>query len=168
MTSVSSSASVNANADLSPVASAEQPSWAVVPPRREPGPDRPLRLGWHRQGEDALVLCAEGALDGVGEVDFAELMRRRLQESARVVVLDLSAVSFMTTAGAVALLEAGVRAAMQDVALVLVPSPAVDRLLGLIEVVDRFTYAPTVAAALTGLDTPGAHRVPRMSDALED
>ncbi|QUH02112.1 STAS domain-containing protein [Saccharopolyspora erythraea] len=103
-----------------------------------------------------MVLRADGALDGVGEADFAELMRQLLHESERLVVLDLSAVSFMTTAGAVALLEADCRARIQGVALVIVTSPAVDRLLGLIEVADRFTYAPSVAAGLTRLEAAGA------------
>lgn len=67
----------------------------------------------------------------------------------RRVVLDLSGVSVMTTAGAVAVLEAKVRAELHSVSLLLVTSPAVDRLLtGLIEVTDRFTYVPSVAAGL--------------------
>lgn len=130
----------------------------MVPPRPEPDP--PIRLGCRQEGEGTLVLCADGALDGIGEADFAELMRERMHDATKLVVLDVSAVSFMTTAGAVALLEAACRAQMQDVSLVLVTGPAVDRLLGLIEVADRFSYAPTVAAALVGLDagTSGAAR----------
>ncbi|EQD82555.1 anti-anti-sigma factor [Saccharopolyspora erythraea D] len=119
-----------------------------------------------------MVLCADGALDGVGEADFAELMRQLLHESERLVVLDLSAVSFMTTAGAVALLEADCRARIQGVALMVVSSPAVDRLLGLIDVADRFTYAPSVATCLARLGTAGGlvpqPRTHPVSDDLEE
>ncbi|MBA8826301.1 hypothetical protein FHX42_003677 [Saccharopolyspora lacisalsi] len=64
------------------------------------------------------------------------------------------------TTGAVALLEAATRHWIHGKHLRVISSPAVERLLGLIEVSDRFTYAGSVDEVVTA--TPESGRIGRL------
>jgi anti-anti-sigma factor len=127
----------------------------VPAPRTEqaPGGDRApgaevLRLHSARPAPGVVVLEAAGVLDMNSATRFADAVRAHLS-AARTVVLDLSALSFLSTHGVVVLLEAGHRALMRRANLVLITrNRVVDRLLGLLDVADRFTYADTVDAAI--------------------
>lgn len=110
------------------------------------GPDQPLRVRVCRPGAQLVVLRVTGALDAAGEPRLAEPLRHRLNCVATTVVLDMSAVTFLDTAGAVTLLEAACRAEATGKELVVISSPAVDRLLGLLGLTERFTYAASLAA----------------------
>lgn len=123
-----------------------------------PDLDRPLRLRVHHPDGDSSVVEAGGALDVPGADQFADVLRRQISAATGRMVVDFSAVSFLTTAGVVALLEAAWRARHRGVALVLVTgNRVVERLLELMEVTERFVHAPTVASALT----TGSTEVPR-------
>ncbi|GAA0504118.1 hypothetical protein GCM10011581_45200 [Saccharopolyspora subtropica] len=110
-----------------------------------------MRTYWPSNG--VVVLETGGVLDMNTATRFAEAVRAAFASTARTVVLDLSRLSFVATDGVVVLLEAGHRALMRRVSLVLVSgNRAVDRLLHLLDVADRFTYAATAeAAAQAGL-----------------
>ncbi len=112
-------------------------------------PGWPLRVRVHRPVHDVVVLRARGDLDIAAEPRFTEVLRHRLTCTAPTVVLDLSAVSFLDTTGAVALLEAATRSGTSGKHLRVISSPAVDRLLGLLEVSDRFAYAGSVDEVVT-------------------
>ncbi|GAA2354206.1 hypothetical protein GCM10009854_35360 [Saccharopolyspora halophila] len=95
-----------------------------------------------------MVVQATGALDADGERYLTEPMRQRLAGTARRVILDLSGVTFVNTAGVRVLLEAAYRAETKGKHLVLVSCPAVDRLLWLLGLAERFTYAPSAEEAV--------------------
>jgi anti-anti-sigma factor len=114
---------------------------------RTPGAEV-LRLHSAHPAPGVVVLEAAGVLDINSATRFAEAVRAHLS-TARTAVLDLSALSFLSTHGVVVLLEAGHRALMRQANLVLITqNRVVDRLLGLLDVADRFTYADTVDAAI--------------------
>ena len=106
-----------------------------------------LRLRVRRPGSGVVVVQVSGALDAEGERFLAEPMRQRLAGTASKVVLDLSGVSFVDSAGVRVLLEAANRAECKGKEFVLVSCPPVDRLLWLLGLTERFAYAPTVEAA---------------------
>lgn len=95
-----------------------------------------------------MVVQASGSLDGDGERFLTEPMRQRLAGTAGTVILDLSGVSFVNSAGVRVLLEAAYRAEIKGKHLVLISCPAVDRLLWLLGLAGRFTYAPSVEDAV--------------------
>lgn len=108
-----------------------------------------LHLSTRHPAEDVEVLRATGVVDVDGATAFAEALRAVLGGDGRLVVLDLSGLSVLSTHGVVALLEAGHRALMRGMTLVLVTgSTAVDRMLHMLDVADRFDYADTVEAAV--------------------
>ncbi len=113
-----------------------------------------LTLRMHRPRRDVVVIHARGVLDMASEPRFAELLRPRLACTVGTVVLDLSEVSFLDTAGAVTMLEAATRARLNGKHLRVVSSSAVDRLLALIEVSDRFTYVSGFDDVLTSSQEP--------------
>lgn len=105
-------------------------------------PDHPIWPRVEHLGDDAVVITAGEALDEITEPAFAELVRQHLRPGVATLVLDLSAVSFLTTIGAVTLLESAHRTHLEQVALLLVTSPAVDRMLRKLDITDRFTSVP--------------------------
>lgn len=109
----------------------------------------------------ALVVEVRGALDMASTPRLRELLRTRLTSTARRVVLDLSCVSFLDTAGVVALTEAAHRARLAGMDLVLVTgNDVVDRVLGLLDLASWFRYAETVSAAVGEGTAPSEPRVP--------
>lgn len=94
-----------------------------------------------------MVVQASGALDAEGERFLTEPMRQRLAGTACKVVLDLSGVSFVDSAGVRVLLDAAYRAERRGKEFVLISCPPVDKLLWLLGLTDRFAYASSAEAA---------------------
>lgn len=120
--------------------------------------DRSLMLRTSRPGGQTVVIEVSGCLDSNTATRFAELMRNRLSSTAHTVVLDLSSLSFISTDGVVVLLEASHRALIRAVSLVLITgNEVVDRLLGVLDLADEFTYADTVEEVeeVEALEVPG-------------
>lgn len=113
-------------------------------PRREAtrsfDASRALRVRVSRPGGGVLVVRAIGELDAAGQHFLAEPVRQRLVGTAAKIVLDLAQVSFINTDGVRVLLEACHQAESRGKDLVLVSSPVVDRLLGLLGLAGRFSY----------------------------
>lgn len=82
-----------------------------------------------------------------GQPLIAESAREALRGEPSCLVLDCSDVTFLDSAGATALLDAGERASRSSVAVRLVPSPPVDRVLALVGRLGWFARAESVAAA---------------------
>lgn len=111
-------------------------------------------------GDDARGYPGLRAVDRSGERDrnpapygaarLAEPLRQRLTCTAGTVVLDLSAVTFLNSHAAVTLLDGVARAHSNGKRLRIISSPAADRLLRLIGVDDRFTYARGLDDVLRG------------------
>ncbi|RCW42874.1 anti-anti-sigma factor [Halopolyspora algeriensis] len=150
------SASTSANAPNTATAEISEGPPPALPASRPPV-ERPLWLRVHQPDSGSHVITAGGTLDSAGADEFADVLRRRIDATFERMVVDFSAVSFLTTAGVVALLEAGWRAQRRGISLVLVTgNRVVDRLLELMEVTERFVRAPSVASALaTGADPAG-------------
>ena len=111
-----------------------------------------LRMRVHWPARDVVVVQASGALDAASEPRFAEPLRHRLAGAQEErVVLDLSGVTFLDTAVAVTMLDAATRARARGKHLRVVSSAPVDRLLRLIELADRFTFAVSVDRAVADL-----------------
>lgn len=145
-------ANLSASATSAPFPALDVPVQAA-PTRPAPaaarsttGSDQPLRLRVARPGSGVVVLHAGGSLDTAGERRFSEPLRQRMACTAPTVVLDLSAVTFLNTAGAEAMVDAAHRAEVTGKSLLLISSPAVDRLLGLLGLAERFTYASSTTA----------------------
>ena len=121
-------------------------------------PDGPLWMRVHRPGHRALVLEVRGAVDIAGEPRLAEVLRQRLDSFTAHLVLDMSGVTLLDTEGVMTLLDAAHYARIRAKHLVLIPSPAVNRVLELLGLIDRFGYALSVPAALTADDIPRQSR----------
>ncbi len=136
-------ASTNAPASTSSAPARTPPVPAPIRDATPAGTTReePFRVGVRRPGNGVVVVHASGTLDTATEPRFAEPVRHRLSCTASRLVLDLSEVTFLDTAGAVCLLEAATRAAMREMTLVLVAGPPVHHVLELMGVTDRFCYA---------------------------
>ncbi|MEV0704292.1 STAS domain-containing protein [Saccharopolyspora sp. NPDC050389] len=133
----------------------------VPAPRTERGAEKnapgALRLRTTSPAPGVVVLETAGILDMNSATHFAEALRTHLSAATGTAVLDLSGLSFLSTHGAVVLLEAAHRALMHRAHLVLISqNRIVDRLLEMLDVADRFTYATTVdeAIGLVGSETP--------------
>lgn len=111
--------------------------------------DRPLQLRVLRPTSSILVVRATGALDLAATPRLAELLTQRLRGTSPTLVLDCAAVDFANTAAIHVLLGAATHAASRDKRLALVSSSAVQRVLTLSGLTDRFTYATRAEAALT-------------------
>ncbi|PKW17042.1 STAS domain-containing protein [Saccharopolyspora spinosa] len=116
-----------------------------------------LSLRTTRPAPGVIVIEAAGILDMNSATQFAEAVRAHLTAATRTAVLDLSGLSFLSTDGVVVLMEAGHRALMRQANLVLVSqNRIVDRLLGILDITDRFTYASTADAAISAADATPA------------
>jgi len=134
---------------------------AVPPPRRGAARSNAaagslLQVRVARPGGGVLVVQASGELDAAGQHFLAEPVRQRLVGTASKVVLDLAQISFINTDGVGVLLEACQRAEARGKELVLISSPVVDRLLGLLGLAGRFTYASGPEEAAGGARPAGA------------
>lgn len=127
----------------------------------KPISEQPLRIRVRRPRPEAVVVEADGVLDATHEPQFGAVLRHRATCTASVVVLDLTRVSFLDIAGAVAMLEAATGAQVRDKRLHVITAAAVDRLLGLVKMADRFTYAASVAEALAATPKTRPEPLPR-------
>lgn len=123
-------------------------------PRGNPAPSgglpggETLRVRVHWLDARVVVVQALGALDMAGQPLLAESVRDGLRGRPGALVLDCSTATFFDSAGASALLDAGEWAARDAVAVRLVSSPSVDRLLALVGRSGWFARAGSVAEAL--------------------
>ena len=133
-------------------------SGRIPSPREEVVPGSgTLRLRALNPATGVLAIEAAGVLDINAATGFADWLRARTVPGARAVVLDLSGLTFLSTHGVVAMLEAGHRSLMAGVRLVLVTgNRVVDHLLGLLDVADRFDYAGSIAEAVLAERPSGA------------
>lgn len=129
-----------ANADLTGIPS-PVPSPRGTSPRSAGSRSGALRVRVFRPGDGVVVVNVGGELDLAARHFLAEPVRQRLVGTAGMVVLDLSRVTFINSDGVCALLEASQLAKARHKELVLVSSPVVDRLLRLLGLTDRFSYA---------------------------
>lgn len=127
------------------------------PPATAPRPvtdrsDRPLRIRVRLPDASTVLVEVSGTLALDHDADFAAVLGNRLNGAAAILVLDLTAVTFLDTAAAVTMLDAATRARENGIDLHVISNGAVDRLLALIGMSERFTYtaAPTDEAAATG------------------
>lgn len=111
-----------------------------------------LLLSWTVRPGGAVLIEVDGVLDAESSSRFAELVRDRVTDTTRGLVLDLSRLSFIDTHGVVVMTEAAHRARVRGTELVLVSgNRIVDRLLSVLELDDWFGRADSVSV----LDRPG-------------
>lgn len=140
------------------VADAGSGSPSSGSPIRNGEPAGELLLSWTLRPGGAVLVEADGVLDAVSSPRFADLVRDRLADTRRGLVLDLSRLSFLDTHGVVVLTEAAHRAHVRGVELVLVSgNRIVDRLLSVLELDGWFRRAPS-GSALDGAAGSGGRR----------
>src|SRR5690625_3961245 len=108
----------------------------------------PFELRHETTEDPALIVTVAGDIDSGAAEQFAELLRERLASTTGTVILDLSHVTLLSTAGVVVLMELSHRTFMQDRPLVLVSQNRnVDRVLSVLGVGGDFNTVTTVSAA---------------------
>lgn len=127
------------------------PGSAPAPPARDAAfPSQPLENHTARFTADyslsGAVITVEGELDAANAGELAEFVQRRAAHCKSVIV-DLSGVEFFGTAGFSALHTVNVRCAGADVRWVVVPSPAVSRVLRICDPDNALPVAESVADA---------------------
>ncbi|WP_406691159.1 STAS domain-containing protein [Saccharopolyspora sp. ID03-671] len=123
---------------------------AVPSPRSAEVACAALRVRVFRPGDGVVVVRVSGELDMSASHFLTEFLRQRLVGTSRMVVLDFSEISFINSEGVSALLEAERLAEARDKELLLVPAPVVDRVLTLLGLAGRFTYAAERELTATG------------------
>ena len=94
-----------------------------------------------RDGTTAILL--EGELDLSSADDVREALRGALARGPKRLVLDLSGLSFMDSTGAGVTMDAGLRASLRGVELLIVPGPpAVQRVFEVLDLVERLPFDP--------------------------
>lgn len=106
----------------------------------------------HRHDQDGtVVLAVTGALDILTAGDFTERLRTVLAEAPRAVVVDMSGLDFLASAGMAALVE-GTRVAEAGTRLVVVADgPATSRPLTITGLTELIKLYPTLDDAVTEL-----------------
>ncbi|MDI2031843.1 STAS domain-containing protein [Saccharopolyspora sp. TS4A08] len=100
-----------------------------------------LRVRVFEPGEGVAVVQVDGELDLAARDLLTGPLAERLASAVTVLVLDLSRVTFINSDGVTALVEARRVAQQRRTELVLVSSGVVDRLLRLLDLTGRFSYA---------------------------
>lgn len=104
-----------------------------------------------RREADTVVLSVTGALDILTAADFTEELLAAIGEAPRAVIVDMSDLDFLASAGMSALVE-GHRAAESGTTLVVVADgPATSRPLTITGLTELIALYPTLADAVTGL-----------------
>lgn len=104
-----------------------------------------------RDQDGTIVLAVTGALDILTADDFTARLRAALAEEPRAVIVDMSDLDFLASAGMAALVE-GTRAAADATRLVVVADgPATSRPLAITGLTELITLYPTLDDAVTGL-----------------
>jgi anti-sigma B factor antagonist len=102
-----------------------------------------------RSEADRVVVQLQGELDLAGSPLLAGELERAEADSPALVVLDVSALDFIDSAGLRVILAANMRLRERGAELVLTPTrPQVERLLSVAGVEDRLRVVPSSAAAL--------------------
>lgn len=124
-------------------------SYPSAHPRSGPDDPHTLRMMIDRPTGDSAVVRVAGAVDDASARDLAALLHPRVvSPGLRVIVLDLSAATFLGAAVLRLLVTVRMRAELAHIALRLVTSPAVGHTLALTGLRRDFTCCPDVASAL--------------------
>lgn len=107
-----------------------------------------FEISW--QQPRTAVVAAHGELDAANGAGFVEYAMLHAADTDRMVI-DLSGLTFFATAGFTALHALNVQCVGADIHWVLVPSPAVDRLMRICDPDSTLPICPDVAAALTAV-----------------
>jgi anti-anti-sigma factor len=112
--------------------------------------DSPATFATRRLPPATAVISAHGDIDALNAGDFTDYVLRHATNVEHVVV-DLTDVEFFGTAGFSALMAIELHCSAADVAWVLVPSKAVNRLLRICDPDSALHTRYSVAAALSTL-----------------
>ncbi|MDV3126911.1 STAS domain-containing protein [Mycobacterium sp. 21AC1] len=99
-----------------------------------------------------VAITARGELDAANAGEFTEYVRRHTIH-AQQIVLDLSGIGFLGTAGFASLYALNARCVDAGIDWTLIPSPAVTRLLRICDPTATLPTHNTVAAALAAQDS---------------
>lgn len=109
----------------------------------------PLRVTMSHPDPTSIVVHIAGEIDALTAPELRQLLGPRLASATETVVLDLSQVSFLGTAGLAVLVQATLRARHSRIDLRLVTSArCVERALAVTALRSRFACYPSVHAAL--------------------
>jgi anti-sigma B factor antagonist len=120
--------------------------------------DKPslLTLAERRAG-DAVVLCAEGIVDMAAAPTLTNRIRAILRQRPAVLVVDLTEVAFLATAGMSVLMEAYRKSEELAISFrVVAQGPVTVNSMQLLGIDDLLAIYPTVAAALHGVPQNGS------------
>jgi anti-sigma B factor antagonist len=110
----------------------------------------PITLTEHHDGA-ATVVAADGIVDMAAAPALTNQIRDILRRRPEVLVVDLTAVSFLSTAGMSVLMEADRKTRQLGIAFrVVAHSPVTVRPMELLGIDDQLSIYPTLAAALDG------------------
>ncbi|MDT5229414.1 MAG: anti-sigma factor antagonist [Mycobacterium sp.] len=115
----------------------------------------PLKLAERRDG-NAVVLSAEGIVDMAAAPALTDQIRAILRERPAALVVDLTAVNFLATAGLSVLMEANRRS--EELAIpfrVVAQGPVTVKPMQLLGIDDLLAIYPTVSTALDDLSPGG-------------
>ena len=113
--------------------------------------ESPAMFATRRLPPSTEVISARGEIDAVNAGDFTDYALRHTVKVEQVVI-DLTDVEFFGTAGFSALMAIELHCSATDVAWVLVPSKAVNRLLRICDPDSALHTCYSVAAALSTLN----------------
>lgn len=110
----------------------------------------PLKLE-ERDNGNAVVLTAEGIVDVAAAPALTDQIRAILRRRPAVLVVDLTGVTFLATAGMSVLMEADRKSAELAISFrVVAPGPVTIKPMQLLGIDDLLGIYPTVDAALQG------------------
>ena len=115
----------------------------------------PLKLAERRDG-NAVVLSAEGIVDMAAAPTLTDQIRAILRERPAALVVDLTAVSFLATAGMSVLMEANRKS--EELAIpfrVVARGPVTVKPMQLLGIDDLLAIYPTVSTALDDVPPSG-------------
>jgi anti-anti-sigma factor len=101
---------------------------------------------------DTAVVAAHGELDAANGIEFVSYALRH-EDRSRFLVIDLSGLSFFSTAGFSALHTLNVQCVRADIRWALVPGKAVKRVLRLCDPDSVLPTSPDIDEALTSVHT---------------
>ncbi|HEV2777810.1 MAG TPA: STAS domain-containing protein [Actinophytocola sp.] len=118
--------------------------------KRFPAPAPPLRLDVDRPGRGLVVVAVSGEVDALTAPRLEEMLTNRLRGSIGSLIVNLTDVTFLGTAGLTVLLRARLRAEVGGVGFWIVTgqSQSVLRALEALGLTDRLPTTPDIQAAL--------------------
>jgi anti-sigma B factor antagonist len=123
----------------------------------------PLKLAERRDG-DAVVLSAEGIVDMAAAPTLTDQIRTALRQRPAALVVDLTRVTFLATAGMSVLMEAHRKSGELDIPFrVVAQGPVTAKAMQLLGIDDLLAIYPTVATALHGVTPSGTSTAPTPS-----